>query len=463
MIFAYSKPDRQNIIATQFAYKRILNSKMEIINNRSNCFRCGVKDIQSYIEVTIKPIEEDFQGELKVIYGPIELDNLTKDKYMRAKKELNFQIECHGKADNKKEFTLLCFNKDFIIAKDANLIEIKRMKIVPGMMIVSNSVNPEKLKILLPALNSELALDFDQVRDKDVAVLLLEHKKKLIIEGKSNLLRNPGLPDDFRIEKTSNNHLVLGKGMGDNSLNDTFRDNLHSLTDLLKESKKDKSVSNNRGVGKRTNPVQTKVVFKEVDSREDIREDKQESLKQRRPQNKRYKENVITFNPEPKPESIKREQVKRNIPHTKENQPIEMRNPYYTSSKKKLLFNKEENILDDIRSGKQEPKKINYVMDDISEELLNFDGYDENEMDKMINQVFKKEKVEVQRYGSVMKESAVDAQLKKMKETDSFFDDVEFSKDYNEIPVQNFNKRTIQEPVRLGYLCVNILGESHYQ
>ena len=102
-------------------------------------------------------------------------------------------------------------------------------------------------------------------------------------------------------------------------------------------------------------------------------------------------------------------------------------------------------------------------MDDISEELLNFDGYDENEMDKMINQVFKKEKVEVQRYGSVMKESAVDAQLKKMKETDSFFDDVEFSKDYNEIPVQNFNKRTIQEPVRLGYLCVNILGESHYQ
>ena len=437
MIFAYSKPDRTNIIATEFAYRRIKNSQTEKINNRSNCFRCGVKDIQSYIEVILRPIEEDYQGEIKVVYGPIELDNMTKDKYIRAKSDPFFQIECHGKADNKIDFTLLCFEKDFIIAKDSNLKEIKKIKIVPEMMVVSNSVYPQKLKILLPALNSELAVEFDQVRDKDVALLLLEHKKKMVAEGKSNLLRNPKLPDHFRIEKTSNNHLMLGKDMGKNSFNETFMENIHSLNDMIKESTKEKSVKNT-GNPQRT----TRVVIKQVNSRDEIKETKEGSYKNRmvRTQSQRSSDNIITFNPNAVPEQ-KKSQKPRSAKKSNHQDPLVLKNPYHSSAQKRYLFKTKENdnILDAIDEVKQNKRK---PMHDISEELLNFDGLSEHEMDKMINQVFKKENVEVQKYGRAMKDSLPEVyqNKKKVDDSNSFFDDVDISKNYHEIPVQNFKK-----------------------
>ena len=521
MIFAYSKPDRRNIIATQFAYRRIKNSQTETINNKSNCFRCGVKDIQSYIEVVLRPIEEDYQGEIKLVYGPIELDNLTKDKYTRAKGEINFQIECHGKADNKGEFTLLCFDKDFIVAKDSNLHEIKRMKIVPEMMVVSNSVYPEKLKILLPALSSEMAVEFDQVRDKDVALLLIEHKKKLVIEGKSNLLRNPGLPDHFRIEKKSNNHLDLGQGMGENSINETFRDNLHSLTDLLKETKKEnpeknqqnnnrinqinngnrqmknrnnqmnnnnrninnnnnRNMNNNRNSNRNMNSNRkinnnnrnmnnnnrnnqnnlnvppnnrgTRVVIKQVDSRDEIREVK-ENNPRNAPHNRpeRSSDNIITFDPNAQLkkdyEMHEQNRQRQEAKNSNYKDPLVLKNPYHSNAKKRYLFKtkQDNNILDSISKRENPTQRKNNNVDDISDELLNFEGMSENEMDKMINNVFKKEKVDVQRYGQTMKDSLDDVYKAKPRrgnrESDSFFNDVNLTKDYHEVPVMNFKKK----------------------
>lgn len=302
MIFAYSKPDRHNIIATEFAYKRIFSQKTESVNNRSNCYRCGVKDIQAYIEVTVRAIEEDYQGEIKIVYGPVELDNLTKDKYTRAKADPRFQIECSGKADNKRDFTLLCFHQDLLIAKDANLNEVKRMKIVPEMMVVSNSVNPNKLKVVLPALNSELALDFDEVRDKDVALLLIEHKKKMVIDGKSNMLRTGGLPEEFRIEKKSNHDIVFGRKVGEDTLNDTFRDNLHSLNDLLQESQKADSQRPAQPPQPKQNP---RIVIKEVDSFDEAKNARPPQKNARVPgSDLQSNDNVITFVPKLNPSQV---------------------------------------------------------------------------------------------------------------------------------------------------------------
>lgn len=455
MIFAYSKPNRQNIIATEFSYKRVLNSKVEHVNNKSNCYRCGVKDIQAYIEISMRPIEEDFQGEVKIVYGPIQLDNLTKDKYNRAKGERYFQLECMGKADNKVDFTLLCFQEDFIIAKDANLIEIKRLKIVPELMVVANSTNPKSLKVLLPALNTNLAVEFDEVRDKDVALLLVEHKKKLVVDGKSNLLRNPGLPEHFQIRKKSENQFVLGVPMAENSLNDTFRENLNNLTDLLKESNKSKSgvqVNTQMAAPKRVPP---KMVIKEVASQDEIEEVKQAVRPKPKIQARakydpvRTQQQVIRTQPAQQVRRVveRKPVVKRTVAgKTKESDPLVNRNPYHSSEQKQVLFNKRpsNNILDPVLE-KEQPKKNNrFNVEDISQELANLDGYSENDVDKMINQVFQKDKVKVHRYGSEMKDSFDEkraSESPKMNNGELFFDDVEFSRDYQEIPVQNFQKK----------------------
>ena len=92
MIFCYSKANRQNIIATKFQYKRVMTENQHFIKNESNLYRCGVKDIQAYIEIIVKPFEEDFQGECKIVYGPIELDSNTKQRYNLAKQNGPYTI-----------------------------------------------------------------------------------------------------------------------------------------------------------------------------------------------------------------------------------------------------------------------------------------------------------------------------------------------------------------------------------
>lgn len=446
MIFAYSKPDRHNIIATEFAYKRIFSQKTESVNNRSNCYRCGVKDIQAYIEVTVRAIEEDYQGEIKIVYGPVELDNLTKDKYTRAKADPRFQIECSGKADNKRDFTLLCFHQDLLIAKDANLNEVKRMKIVPEMMVVSNSVNPNKLKVVLPALNSELALDFDEVRDKDVALLLIEHKKKMVIDGKSNMLRTGGLPEEFRIEKKSNHDIVFGRKVGEDTLNDTFRDNLHSLNDLLQESQKADSQRPAQPPQPKQNP---RIVIKEVDSFDEAKNARPPQKNARVPgSDLQSNDNVITFVPKLNPSQVSEvREEKKALSRRSEEVRVELKNPYHPSARRQMLFHKKTNqVLEPVYEN-QPMEKSSRRMEDISEELVGFDGMSEKEMDRMINQVFKKDKVKVERYGEPIRESVSHVQ-KNLKETDSFFHDVEVSRDFHEMPVGNFYKK--QENVQIA-------------
>ena len=390
------------------------------------------------MEVTVKAVEEDFQGELKIVYGPIELDNLTKDKYNRAKNNRNFQIECTGKADNKIDFTLLCFEGDLLIAKNANLKEIKRMKIVGEMMVVTNSVYPNKLKVVLPALNSELAVEFDEVRDKDVALLLIEHKKKMVIDGKSEMLRTGGLGEDFRIEKKGDNEFMLGKGFGDNSLNDTFRDNLHSLTDLLKESKKENVMEPRRENGQ----VENKIVFKEVDSFQEMRARESQGQK---PFNREgpSRDNLIGFNREGRRTGGgQNEEFKQACPPQKREAPLVLRNPYHSSANQRVLFKKsEENILDSLQEHRE--RKEN---EDMSRDLMDFDGMSEQEMDKMINKVFKKEKVKVHKYGRELRDS-LEKERGKLRETDSFFEDVEISRDFHKLPVKTFQKKVKVERV----------------
>lgn len=223
LIYCYSNAERTNVIATLFRYRRKKNDSFEVIHNRSNCFRCSVKDMNSYIEIKITPSEEDFFGECTLIYGQIELDAVTKSRYKKAKLTEGFQMECVGRADNLRELNILRFEGDELVGLDSNLKEVKRLAIEDRTRLLPSSFDGKKLKILNRAGTDELDLNFESESDKDLALLLVEHKKKLVREGRST---------PFVIRKTQDNRLYKNQNE-EPSLNDTFQENLHSLTGLL--------------------------------------------------------------------------------------------------------------------------------------------------------------------------------------------------------------------------------------
>ena len=516
LLYCYSNIERTNVIATLFRYRRKKNDSFEVIHNRSNCHRCSVKDMQSYIEIKITPSEEDYFGECILIYGQVELDAVTKSRYKKAKLTEGFQLECSGRADNARELNIIRFEGGQLLGLDSTLKEVKRLAIQEHTRLLPSSFDGKKLKVLNRAGTDELDLNFVNESDKDLALLLIEHKKKLVREGRDS---------PFVIKKQGDNRVYQNQ-RDEPSLNDTFQDNLHSLTGLLNRTDSAEPME----LGGRGNPVNAVNGFQarqgsqqqenivreqnrgQLNPPADLRNQNQDgnnsnarvgqrvnkprnsrqqmskkrnssplqvninrkrlSEGQRPPrmvQNNKNKEHVRTQAPRHGPLPADRniqnrilhevdgpaesplEQELLQIPQVKHvdsqngseilmnkntRQNFQKNNPP-KQYEKVVAF--DPNALNaSSKSEKNSASKYKPMSNskpkfrphfqrkrqDLSQEILKFDGLEEEELDRRLNNAFKKEHIQVQKGGRAYLEP------KDPNKTDSFFKDVEFSREY---------------------------------
>ena len=522
LIYCYSNMERTNVIATLFRYRRKKTDSFEVIHNRSNCHRCSVKDMQSYIEVKITPSEEDYFGECILIYGQVELDAVTKSRYKKAKLTEGFQLECAGRADNARELNIIRFEGCELLGLDSKLKEVKRLLINEQTRLLPSSFDAKKLKVLNRAGSDELDLNFLNESDKDVALLLIEHKKKLVREGRAS---------PFVIKKQGDNRVYQNQ-RDEPSLNDTFEDNLHSLTGLLNRTESAEQKQKQAGFGGRGNVVNTVNAFQGTQGSQQEqkivrvengghfnpqvnfekqegdnlnarlaqrvnppRNSKQQMARKRnssplqvninrkrlsqgrRPPRNLQKNNnnnkntnqgrtqAPTHGPMPADRNIQNrilhevdgpaespiEQELLQIPRVKHvdsqngSDILMNKNPRQNFQKnnppkqyeKVVAFDPNALNVSNKSARNSAPKykalsnskpkfrpHFQRKRQDLSQEILEFDGLEEEELDRRLNNAFKKEHIEVQKGGRAYLEP------KDPNKTDSFFKDVEFSREY---------------------------------
>lgn len=202
-IFCYSKPSRDVPIACKVQWERLHNSQVFSIANASNFYHCSTKDLGCYIQCTVRPVEEGFSGECKIIYGPIVLDQETETKFQLAKKDDRFRVAVDGKSsDKKRNVNMVEVRGNRIRALDHNMELIEEVEMSPETMVVMAPNDPTKLKVLNHD-QRELHLTVPSIIDKDLLVLLLEYRKhkpsesSKILEG--SLLDAVNAEDSFAV------------------------------------------------------------------------------------------------------------------------------------------------------------------------------------------------------------------------------------------------------------------------
>lgn len=242
-IACYSKPNREVLIASKFVWSRTQSSRSETLQIASNYYQCSPKDRYFYIECIISPVEEGFDGECKVIYGPLGLDTETETEFQLAKKEDRYRINAEGYFESaKNKVSMVELRSNILKALDHNLNKIGEVAIEPKTLVVSSQNDPKNIKVFNLG-EPEISIQASTVLQRDVLMLLLEHKK-----NKSNELTNI-LPmsftenfdgsqarskwphfkeqsDDIAMKKSSN---VFSSIAGRDPYRKVFTDNLNSV------------------------------------------------------------------------------------------------------------------------------------------------------------------------------------------------------------------------------------------
>jgi hypothetical protein len=184
-VACHSKINREVLIAAKFTWSRTQSNRSEPVQNSSNYYHCCPKDRNYYIECVITPVEEGFDGECKIVYGPMSLDTQTETQFQLAKKEERYRVTAEGFYENSKNaLRMIELTSNTLRALDHNLKPIGEIEVGSKTFIIPAQNDPTKLKIF-NAGGPEISLQTQNILQRDVIMLLLEHKK-----NKTNELTN---------------------------------------------------------------------------------------------------------------------------------------------------------------------------------------------------------------------------------------------------------------------------------
>ena len=81
IISCYSKPTRTVPIPTKFHWFRLdHNQQQSKMENKSNFYQSSPKDLGKTLEINLSPGEEGFFGQCRLFYGPLSLNQDTKQQ-----------------------------------------------------------------------------------------------------------------------------------------------------------------------------------------------------------------------------------------------------------------------------------------------------------------------------------------------------------------------------------------------
>ena len=176
-LMSYSRKESGVLIATKQNWQKKTMEKSTKFLNKSNFNFCSIKDLESVIEVTITAIEEGFNGECKISYGPIKLDPNISRKFELLKYEPFFRISVIANFNfEDKKLETVEINEIRIVGFDNNLNEVGGLNISNDLLLIFVPNSNKQIK-LFNSEKKELNIEFEKEDEKDLFMLLFEFWK----------------------------------------------------------------------------------------------------------------------------------------------------------------------------------------------------------------------------------------------------------------------------------------------
>ena len=216
IIYSYSKPARNVVIANNYQWFRKDKTTKNKIQNASNFYQCSTKDVGYHIACHITPVEEGYYGECKLIYGQIVLDPETETRFNKAKRENELRMQVEATANSGKlGFNMVDIKNGSINCLNHNLQKVYEMQITKSTNIVQAPNEPLKLKVFNNTEN-EINIKVSNITEKEVLMLFVEHVKATVGEGQTKNMIGSNINKANNLDNQSNNSI--------NSIKNFFED-----------------------------------------------------------------------------------------------------------------------------------------------------------------------------------------------------------------------------------------------
>ena len=148
MITCYSKSNKKVVIANSYEWIRKGERGIEVVSGVSNYHKCSVYDLDAYVSCIISPVEEDFKGECRLIYGPIQMQNGVKNELEKAKGNNFIRIPIKGIVSSTgTTIEMIEAGENSIECLDENCQQVFTMKIIKQTQIEEYPKAPLKARI----------------------------------------------------------------------------------------------------------------------------------------------------------------------------------------------------------------------------------------------------------------------------------------------------------------------------
>lgn len=152
---AFSRSDRMIAIGVKYRWRQIDGQDKYDLNMTANFYQLSPRDIGRYIEIIVSGGHEDgFEGECRVLYGPITLDKSVEQRLKEMMAMRYLSLGCDGKTSRTSyRFDMIEVDPEEIQCVDksnagGNIVDT--MRITKDLIIDPSQIDSLQMRVIAP-------------------------------------------------------------------------------------------------------------------------------------------------------------------------------------------------------------------------------------------------------------------------------------------------------------------------